>query len=607
MKLLRHTVFNLIGLGAPLLVAVGTIPVLIHELGPSRFGLLTLIWAVVSYFGLFDLGLGRALTQQLAVVFENNEHKKVGPLVGTATVLMAMLGVMAGVLMAAAASWGVGLIHDVPDRQEAVNAVYAMALAMPFIVLTSGFRGILEARHAFGIVNLIRLPMGLFTFLGPVVVVLYGGGPRLDYIAWVLVAGRVIACVVHSYYAWRVLPKERSVIIFRIDLVRPLCISGGWMTISNIVGPLMGYLDRFVVGAFASAEALAYYATPQELISKLSVVPSALMAVLFPQFAKISMNFCKVTIETLERAASLAEYIVQTPSMQRAVSQWYAARDSSQAPVVRVLPFVNALPNPIERDGLLPEWDFVYVADGEAHKNHRVLVEAWQLLAQDGLHPSLALTLSHRDAVLKRELEALAAEDGLRIKDLGQMTHENVLSLYATAKAMIFPSTSESFGLPLIEARHLGLPILASELDYVRDVCSPVHTFDPTSAVSIARAVKRFLEVPEPALRFRTPQRPSVGTRSACQVSCIWAPVFVLTSDCPRCRRLTDPPSWTAIPRPVTNATVPHWVTRNWPLGQSDVGANRHDHLRVFQSWDRTTQLRHWSRDSSLLRHHRGS
>ena len=62
MKLLRHTAFNLIGLGAPLLVAVGTIPVLIHALGPARFGLLTLIWAVVSYFGLFDLGLGRALT-----------------------------------------------------------------------------------------------------------------------------------------------------------------------------------------------------------------------------------------------------------------------------------------------------------------------------------------------------------------------------------------------------------------------------------------------------------------------------------------------------------------------------------------------------------------
>jgi glycosyltransferase involved in cell wall biosynthesis len=199
-------------------------------------------------------------------------------------------------------------------------------------------------------------------------------------------------------------------------------------------------------------------------------------------------------------------YIVQTPSMQRAVSQWYGARALSDVPVVRILPFVDAIPNPSERNGMLPIWDFVYVADGEAHKNHRVLLAAWKLLAQDGLHPSLALTLSPRDAALKRELEALAAEAGLRIKDLGQMSHEKVLALYATAKAMIFPSTSESFGLPLIEATHMGLPILASELDYVRDVCNPVQTFDPTSPVSIARAVKRFLAVSEPALQLRSPQ-----------------------------------------------------------------------------------------------------
>lgn len=202
----------------------------------------------------------------------------------------------------------------------------------------------------------------------------------------------------------------------------------------------------------------------------------------------------------------VAEYIVQSLSMQRAVLQWYGAPASAQAPMVRVLPFVNAMPNPSQRNGVMPEWDFMYVADGEAHKNHRVLLAAWQLLAQDGLHPSLALTLSPRDAALKRELAALTDKAGLRIKDLGQMSHENVLALYATAKAMIFPSTAESFGLPLIEATHMGLPILASELDYVRDVCNPVQTFDPTSPVSIARAVKRFLAVPEPVLQLRSPQ-----------------------------------------------------------------------------------------------------
>lgn len=214
---------------------------------------------------------------------------------------------------------------------------------------------------------------------------------------------------------------------------------------------------------------------------------------------------------TVERFVSrifrhrVTEYIVQTPSMQHAVLQWYGARGPGQ-PEVRVLPFVEAQHSPPEQNGMVPVWDFVYVADGEAHKNHRTLLAAWQLLARDGLHPSLALTLSTRDMALKQELAALTDKAGLRIKDLGQMSHENVLSLYATARAMIFPSTSESFGLPLIEATHAGLPILASELDYVRDVCNPVQTFDPTSPVSIARAVKRFLAVPEPVLQLRSPQ-----------------------------------------------------------------------------------------------------
>jgi len=68
LKILRHSFLNLIGLAAPLALALFAIPVLLEGLGAARFGLLTLIWALVSYFGLFDLGLGRALTMQLAVV-----------------------------------------------------------------------------------------------------------------------------------------------------------------------------------------------------------------------------------------------------------------------------------------------------------------------------------------------------------------------------------------------------------------------------------------------------------------------------------------------------------------------------------------------------------
>lgn len=282
--LLRHTTFNLIGLGAPLLVAIVTIPPLIDALGPSRFGLLTMIWAVVSYFGLFDLGLGRALTQQLSLAFARGEDASVGPLTASATLLMAMLGVVAGIVMALSAPWGVDLIKSVPDRAEAIRSVYAMALAMPAIILTSGFRGVLEARSAFGIVNVIRLPLGLFTFLGPLAVVWYGHG-GLDVIALVLALGRIVGCIAHAIFAWRVLTPIQRHIKFGVVEMKQLGSSGGWLTVSNIISPIMGYVDRFVIGAVVSASAVAYYATPNEMVTKIWIIPGAVTAVLFPAFA----------------------------------------------------------------------------------------------------------------------------------------------------------------------------------------------------------------------------------------------------------------------------------------------------------------------------------
>lgn len=301
MKLVRHSFYNLLGLGLPLIGAIFSIPILIKELGEAQFGLLTLIWAVVSYFGLFDLGLGRALTQQLVTTLEKKEQDSIGPLIATASVIMAGLGTFAGILMAVSAEPGVRLIHSVSDQEGVIRAVFWMAAALPAIVITSGFRGILEAKHEFKIINLIRLPMGLFTFLGPVVVVLYFS-PQLDLITAVLSVGRVLACLVHAWYALQTLPQVHRNFSFKRKFVKPLLVSGGWMTISNVISPFMGYVDRFMIGVMISTTAVTYYTTPQEIVTKLWIVPGALTAVLFPTFAAQVINGREETRELFNKA-----------------------------------------------------------------------------------------------------------------------------------------------------------------------------------------------------------------------------------------------------------------------------------------------------------------
>jgi glycosyltransferase involved in cell wall biosynthesis len=146
-------------------------------------------------------------------------------------------------------------------------------------------------------------------------------------------------------------------------------------------------------------------------------------------------------------------------------------------------------------DGQAPRFDFLYVASGEAHKNHAALISAWCVLADEGLFPSLALTLaSEAEAALVTRIAKESAGRGLRIHNLGSLPHDQLVAIYRQSGALIYPSGFESFGLPLIEARLAGIPILAPELDYVRDITDPDETFDPRSVVSIARAVRRHLQ-----------------------------------------------------------------------------------------------------------------
>ncbi len=86
-QLSRNIIWNLLGSGAPLLVAIVAIPILIEGMGLVRFGVLTIAWMVVGYFSLFDLGLGRALTKLVAEKLghsQNNENNEIPPLIWTA-------------------------------------------------------------------------------------------------------------------------------------------------------------------------------------------------------------------------------------------------------------------------------------------------------------------------------------------------------------------------------------------------------------------------------------------------------------------------------------------------------------------------------------------
>jgi O-antigen/teichoic acid export membrane protein len=283
--LARNTIWNLLGQIAPLLVGMIAIPPLVRGLGVDRFGLLSLVWIIIGYFSLFDLGLGRALTKLVADKLGRNEHESIPALVWSTLFLMLVLGGVGGVIVVVISPWLVHHALKIPAalQIEALHCFYLMAASMPVVIITSGLRGILEAQQRFGILTVIRIPTSVFSFAGPLLVLPFSH--KLLPVTVMLVLGRLAGCAAHIIACSHSMPSLRQGVPARAGLLLPLLRFGGWMTVTNIVGPIMIYLDRFLIGALVSVSAIAYYTAPFDAILRLTVVPGAAVGVLFPAFA----------------------------------------------------------------------------------------------------------------------------------------------------------------------------------------------------------------------------------------------------------------------------------------------------------------------------------
>lgn len=283
---LRHIGWNLVGQGAPLLAALISIPLLIKGIGVDRFGILTIAWMLIGYFSLFDLGIGRAMTQLVAEKLARDEHATLPQLIWTGLSTMLALGIVATIVILGLGDWAIrgGLKIPAALQQEAIHALYILAPAVPMVVVATGLRGILEAKQQFRATNLVRIPLGVLMFVGPLCVLPWTNSLEAIFATLLLVrAGTMLAL----YAMCRKSVPE--ILSYRFDrsILAELVKSGGWMTVSNIISPIMVQMDRFVIGAVLSMAAVAYYATPFEMVTKILMISGAISGVAFPTFARV--------------------------------------------------------------------------------------------------------------------------------------------------------------------------------------------------------------------------------------------------------------------------------------------------------------------------------
>lgn len=304
--LLSNMGWNLGGNVLPFLLAFFAVPPLIARLGVDRFGLLTIIWMAIGYLGLFDFGLGRAVTKLVAERLGTQRAEEIPDLFFTAIIVTAALGALAAICVLCSASFCVNHVLNVPEkiRKDAIDAFQLMGCTVPVVIVSVALTGVLGAMQRFKFIALVRTGTGSINFLGPLVAIFWSKTLLAATVA--LAIGRLLGLIANAMYSWRIRELRSSRPKIRTTHLRELFSFGGWITVSNVIGPLMDNLDRFIIGSVLTISAVAYYTTPFDLVSRISIVPGAIITVLFPAFSHLINNDQEKSGVLFREAVSIA-------------------------------------------------------------------------------------------------------------------------------------------------------------------------------------------------------------------------------------------------------------------------------------------------------------
>lgn len=279
----KNISINLISQIFPIISALVSIPILIANLGVNNFGLLTLAWMITGYFGLLDLGLGRAVTKFVSEKVNEKNTSEMNKLLSTSIILAFCMGIIGFILLYIFSDTLVNSVFKI-NKQDSISSIIALkilSLSVPSIILSGVLSGVLQAHQRFDYVNIVRVPVGALMFFGPAMISLYK--PNSLVLVFICLACiRIVETIFNFYFFVKL--SHFKILNLKLDLnyTKKLFNFGSWMTVSSLISPLLIYLDRFFISSLISVSAVAYYAAPAEMTSKLMIIPGAIIGVMFP-------------------------------------------------------------------------------------------------------------------------------------------------------------------------------------------------------------------------------------------------------------------------------------------------------------------------------------
>ena len=348
----RNSILNLASEAWTFAVVFVTLPLVVAKMGNDAFGIFSLAWIILGYMAILDIGVSRAATKFIPECLAKGEENAVGALSRAAIATNLVLGIAGGLLLFVLAPALSGSLFKVPPalRQDALTAFRALAVGIPALLLQAALRAILSAYQRFGWINLLN--SFATTLQWVLACVLAAAGFHVGTVVVTAVAVRVVATIA---YALVIVSAHGN--LFRVQLVPVrevgrLLRYGGWVNVSQLISPLLVYLDRILVASLLSVGAMTLYVIPYEVITRLRVIPNSVVATLFPSLSERSGVDQDSQLPVLYSAALRYLLLLVTPCFlllailgRDVLSLWVGAEYASAGTAVLQVIAVGALLN----------------------------------------------------------------------------------------------------------------------------------------------------------------------------------------------------------------------------------------------------------------------
>ncbi len=282
----RHFIINSSGTILGLIVSLVTVPIYIHQIGDARYGVLSIVWLLLGYFGFLDLGLSRAATNALARLGDNSGDER-SRIVATTIGINLALGALGSVALYVFGSVLLDRIVSVPAelRPEIERILPWVAALLPLALISGVAIGTLEARDRFLAANVLQVTGSTAGQVIPVIFAIWVS-PTLSVVVPAAVLSRALSVVAACAYVYVFNGPWTAARLDRRTAKRLLGY-GGWVTVSGIVSPILQSVDQLVIGSILGVAAITYYAVPMNLVIRSQLFAVALSRSLFPRMSRL--------------------------------------------------------------------------------------------------------------------------------------------------------------------------------------------------------------------------------------------------------------------------------------------------------------------------------